>query len=90
MVRDPHGANHEAPVSDQLSLFPGSTSDAGGATPDADALCADEQMRRDVTDVLAGALRAGQRAFLLVNNKAEGSAPLTIEAIAARLVENGV
>jgi hypothetical protein len=36
------------------------------------------------------ALRGGQRAFLLVDNKADGSAPLTIEGIAARLLENGV
>jgi uncharacterized protein YecE (DUF72 family) len=45
----------------------------------------DEHMRRDVTTLLARASAAGQRAFLLVNNKAEGSSPLTIEAIAERL-----
>jgi uncharacterized protein YecE (DUF72 family) len=45
----------------------------------------DEHMRRDVTAILGRAVRAGQRAFLLVNNKAEGSSPLTIEAIAERL-----
>ncbi|CAN5866538.1 hypothetical protein BH18ACI5_BH18ACI5_01150 [soil metagenome] len=45
----------------------------------------DEHMRRDAVDVLQRALAAGQRASLLVNNKAEGSSPLTIEAIAGYL-----
>jgi uncharacterized protein YecE (DUF72 family) len=45
----------------------------------------DEHMRRDVLAILRRAAAAGQRAFLLVNNKAEGSSPLTIEAIAERL-----
>jgi uncharacterized protein YecE (DUF72 family) len=46
---------------------------------------ADEQMRRQVTSILKVATRGGRRAYMLVNNKAEGSAPLTIEAIARRL-----
>jgi uncharacterized protein YecE (DUF72 family) len=45
----------------------------------------DEHMRRDVVAVVRRAVDAGQRAYLLVNNKAEGSSPLTIEAIARRL-----
>ena len=45
----------------------------------------DEHMRRDAAGVLRRASAAGQRAFLLVNNKAEGSSPLTIEAIARAL-----
>lgn len=45
----------------------------------------DEHMRRDTAGVLRRACAAGQRAFLLVNNKAEGSSPLTIEAIARAL-----
>lgn len=49
----------------------------------------DEHMRRDVIGVLRRAVAAGQRAFLLVNNKAEGSSPLTIEAIARRLAAEG-
>lgn len=49
----------------------------------------DEHMRRDAVSVLRRAVAAGQRAFLLVNNKAEGSSPLTIEALARRLAEAG-
>lgn len=45
----------------------------------------DEHMRRDAADLLRRACAAGQRAFLLVNNKAEGSSPLTIESIARAL-----
>ena len=45
----------------------------------------DEHMRRDTVAVLRRAVAAGQRAFLLVNNKAEGSSPLTIESLARRL-----
>lgn len=39
------------------------------------------EMRADVVSLLARALRARQPAFVLVNNKAEGSAPLTIRAL---------
>lgn len=46
-------------------------------------------MRRDTVAVLRRAAAAGQRAFLLVNNKAEGSSPLTIEALAKRLAATG-
>jgi uncharacterized protein YecE (DUF72 family) len=46
----------------------------------------DERMRREVAALLSRGTAAGRRAYLLVNNKAEGSAPLTIEAIARRLV----
>lgn len=49
----------------------------------------DEHMRRDTVDILRRAAAAGQRAFLLVNNKAEGSSPLTIEALAKRLAATG-
>ena len=49
----------------------------------------DEHMRRDTTAVLRRANAAGQRAFLLVNNKAEGSSPLTIESLARRLATTG-
>ena len=46
----------------------------------------DDEMRRDVLDIVHRASVAGRGAFLLVNNKAEGSAPLTIEALAERYV----
>jgi hypothetical protein len=48
---------------------------------------ADDRMRRQVTSLLRTAAANRKRTYLLVNNKAEGSAPLTIEAIARRLVE---
>lgn len=43
---------------------------------------ADGQMRAEVTALVDGAADGGRPAFLLVNNKAEGSAPLTIKALA--------
>ncbi len=46
----------------------------------------DEAMRRDVIDLIRRSVNAGRGVFLLVNNKAEGSSPLTIEALAERLV----
>ncbi|MDQ3419976.1 MAG: DUF72 domain-containing protein [Acidobacteriota bacterium] len=49
----------------------------------------DEHMRRDTVDVLRRAAAAGQRTFLLVNNKAEGASPLTIEALGKRLAATG-
>jgi uncharacterized protein YecE (DUF72 family) len=45
----------------------------------------DELMRADVTDIIQRAATRGRAVFVLVNNKAEGSAPLTIEALAARI-----
>lgn len=52
-----------------------------------DALAApDEEMRRDVLGIIRRGVAAGRGVYLLVNNKAEGSAPLTIEALAERLV----
>jgi len=46
----------------------------------------DDEMRRDVLEIIRRAARAGRRTYLLVNNKAEGSAPLTVEALAERYV----
>lgn len=43
----------------------------------------DEPMRRDVTDLVVEAVRRSLPAYVLVNNKAEGSAPLTVAALAA-------
>ena len=45
----------------------------------------DERMREEVVGILRRAAREKRRTYLLVNNKAEGSSPLTIEAIARRL-----
>jgi hypothetical protein len=45
----------------------------------------DEDMRRQVVDLVGEGLRLGHRVHVLVNNKAEGSAPLTIRALAERL-----
>jgi uncharacterized protein YecE (DUF72 family) len=47
----------------------------------------DEAMRDEVVQLTAQALRRGRRVYVLVNNKAEGSSPLTIEALAARLAD---
>jgi uncharacterized protein YecE (DUF72 family) len=46
----------------------------------------DPAMRGEVVGLLRAAVAARQPAFLLVNNKAEGSAPLTIRAIIERLL----
>jgi uncharacterized protein YecE (DUF72 family) len=48
----------------------------------------DERMRREVTTILRSAGREKRRTYLLVNNKAEGSAPLTIQALAERLAQD--
>jgi uncharacterized protein YecE (DUF72 family) len=45
----------------------------------------DEQMRDDVVGLIRRRIAARQPVFVLVNNKAEGSAPLTIRALAERL-----
>jgi uncharacterized protein YecE (DUF72 family) len=46
----------------------------------------DDNMRRDTMAIIRRAAKAGRQVFLLVNNKSEGSAPLTIEALAERYV----
>jgi hypothetical protein len=50
---------------------------------------ADEQheMRRDVLDLVNRAVRAGRALIITVNNKAEGSAPLTIRALAEAIAK---
>jgi uncharacterized protein YecE (DUF72 family) len=45
----------------------------------------DTAMRADVVSVVRRALARGRRAFVLVNNKAEGSSPLTVTALARQL-----
>jgi uncharacterized protein YecE (DUF72 family) len=51
----------------------------------------DREMRDDVMRLLRAAAAAGCKdVFVLVNNKAEGSAPLTVRAIAHRVVRQGL
>lgn len=45
----------------------------------------DEVMRRGVVSILRASTERGRPVYVLVNNKAEGSAPLTIDAIARML-----
>jgi uncharacterized protein YecE (DUF72 family) len=47
----------------------------------------DEAMRADVVSLVARAAANKKRIYLLVNNKAEGSSPLTIMGLARRLAE---
>jgi uncharacterized protein YecE (DUF72 family) len=47
----------------------------------------DDAMRRDVVSVTQTLARAGRTAYVLVNNKAEGSSPLTVMALARALAE---
>jgi uncharacterized protein YecE (DUF72 family) len=49
----------------------------------------DERMRADVVAIARRIVNRGRRVFVLVNNKAEGSSPLTVTALARRLAEAG-
>jgi uncharacterized protein YecE (DUF72 family) len=49
----------------------------------------DEAMRDQVVDLVGNAVARAVPAYVLVNNKAEGSSPLTIEALAERLSTSG-
>jgi uncharacterized protein YecE (DUF72 family) len=70
----------------RLLLRPGTRYEARKAAfaPFDRVVDADEQMRTDVLALLLDAHRTGRPVFVLVNNKAEGSAPLTIQALAER------
>jgi uncharacterized protein YecE (DUF72 family) len=48
-----------------------------------------EGMREEVVDLVGRAVARAIPAYVLVNNKAEGSSPLTIEALAKRLMAQG-
>jgi uncharacterized protein YecE (DUF72 family) len=50
----------------------------------------DERMRDQVVDLVGRAVARAIPAYVLVNNKAEGSSPLTIEALAERLVAGAI
>jgi hypothetical protein len=39
------------------------------------------QMRREAVQLVRQAVGAGRRAYVLVNNRAEGNAPLTVEGL---------
>jgi hypothetical protein len=45
----------------------------------------DKRIREQVADLVGRAVARAIPAYVLVNNKAEGSSPLTIEALAERL-----
>ena len=47
----------------------------------------DMAMRADVTSIARRALLGGRRVFVLVNNKAEGSSPLTVMALARQVAD---
>jgi uncharacterized protein YecE (DUF72 family) len=47
----------------------------------------DPETRRALARVIAGTTGAGQRAYVTVSNKAEGSAPLSVAALAQAVVE---
>jgi uncharacterized protein YecE (DUF72 family) len=71
----------------RLLLPPGATyEDQREAFAPFDRLVApDEAMRGQVVDLVGRAVARAIPAYVLVNNKAEGSSPLTIEALAERL-----
>ena len=43
------------------------------------------EMRNDTLDLIALAMRAGRGVFTIINNKAEGCAPLSVIALAERI-----
>lgn len=47
----------------------------------------DDRMRGEVSDIVRRVLKRKRRVFVLVNNKAEGSSPLTVMALARLLAE---
>ena len=47
----------------------------------------DEAMRSEIAAIARRIVNRGRRVFVLVNNKAEGSSPLTVMALAARIAD---
>lgn len=76
-----------APLVARLMLPPGSTYEERrrACAPFDRIVDAREAMRSQLVDLVGRAVRAGRTLFVAVNNKAEGSAPLTIRALAERL-----
>ena len=43
------------------------------------------EMRRDTVDLVKKAVEEGRRAYVLVNNRSEGNAPLTVQGLSEML-----
>ncbi|MBI5495758.1 MAG: DUF72 domain-containing protein [Deltaproteobacteria bacterium] len=86
------GLPGRGPVILRLLLPPGRTyaERLAQCTPFAQLVDTDPSMRDDVEALVRAALAAGREVLVVVNNKAEGSAPRTVEALARRLVGGGV
>jgi hypothetical protein len=78
----------DAPMVLRLMLPPGSSYEARkkACAPFDRIVDVQSEMRRHAVDLVLRSLRAGREVFVAVNNKAEGSAPLTIRALAEALV----
>lgn len=46
-----------------------------------------QQMRQETVDLVKAAVRGTVKAYVLVNNRAEGNAPMTVQAIVELLLE---
>jgi uncharacterized protein YecE (DUF72 family) len=84
-------AAHVPPTGDiviRLLLPPGTTyAERKARLAPFDAVRApDERLRNEVIDLIGAATRRERQTYVLVNNKAEGSSPLTCLALAERLV----
>lgn len=77
-----------APIVARLMLPPGATYEARRqqCAPFDRLQDVQAEMRDDVVALFQRAVRAGRTLLITVNNKAEGSAPLTIRALAERIV----
>ncbi|AKT40768.1 DUF72 domain-containing protein [Chondromyces crocatus] len=73
----------------RLSLKPGRAYEADKArfAPFNRIVEPDPRMRAEVVEIVCAAAAAGIPAFVLVNNKAEGSSPLTVRALAEQVAE---
>jgi uncharacterized protein YecE (DUF72 family) len=55
------------------------------AKKDSRYLFSDTVMRCDTVELVKKAVKEGRRAYVLVNNRSEGNAPLTVQALADTL-----
>jgi hypothetical protein len=44
-------------------------------------------MRRDTVELVKKAVEEGRRAYVLVNNRSEGNAPLTVQALSDQFMQ---